>query len=137
VTDTAVALDTVSSLALVLSNVADSVQIFDTPSSVRSLPGLITESSLAIDNIGTQVQNLASVLEGVAVIDALIANYLWNSVIDTQNANWQAVPATQVPGWASVADSQNQNWQAVPATQGPGWTPAVDAQNPNWQTTSA
>ena len=55
----------------------------------------------------------ASFSDGVLVVDASAANYLWALIDDSQTSNWQNASTTQAPGWQDVNDGQTPGWVPV------------------------
>ena len=103
----------------------------DAPGSVYNAQ--ILEISRGADDLFLNGIYNAAVGEALVILDQAAGSYLWNLIDDSQDANWQNVPAVQVADWVQVDDTQTTNWQNVPSSQVAGWV-EIDTENvPNWQ----
>lgn len=116
VSDTARPTDATSSvfIQLVTGSVAEGASAADL---VTVLPSTFTvlmiEGAAAQDVLNTNTTFRASLADGVMVIDAAAAAYLWNLIDDSQTPNWQNASTTQTPGWQDVNDAQSPGWTQV------------------------
>jgi hypothetical protein len=136
VADTARGSDAVSVAFLVPASVSDTARTSDATSRVviqlvtgsvaegasagevvTVLPSTFTvlmiEGATAQDILQTRATFQASLSDGVLVVDANAAAYLWNLIDDSQTPNWQNASTVQTPGWQDVNDAQSPGWTSI------------------------
>jgi hypothetical protein len=74
---------------------------------------LMIEGATAQDILQTRATFQASLSDGVLVVDANAAAYLWNLIDDSQTPNWQNASTVQTPGWQDVNDAQSPGWTSI------------------------
>jgi hypothetical protein len=116
VSDTARTSDATSSvfIQLVTGSVAEGASAGEV---VTVLPSTFTvlmiEGATAQDILQTRATFQASLSDGVLVVDANAAAYLWNLIDDSQTPNWQNASTVQTPGWQDVNDAQSPGWTSI------------------------
>jgi hypothetical protein len=75
------------------------------------------------------------VSDGVFVLDASAAAYLWTLIDDSQSASWQNVNDTQAAAWANVNNAQASVWADVNDSQAAAWADVNDDQTTVWTPT--
>jgi hypothetical protein len=131
----ATAVDVAAALAAFVARTEDHASAADINLVAPSIFNAIAlAAAQAVDNTDApgSVFN-ASMTESVTLLDSLIGGFLWNLIDDSQDANWQNVPAVQVAGWVQVDDSQTTTWQAVDSAQVSTWTEVDTENSPGWQ----
>ena len=135
VNESATAVDVAAALAAFVARTEDNASAADIN---LVAPSIFNAIALAAAQVADNADAPGSVFnvsmtESVILLDSLIGGFLWNLIDDSQDANWQNVPAVQVADWVQVDDTQTTNWQNVPSSQVAGWV-EIDTENvPNWQ----
>lgn len=91
---------------------ATAAEVFAVAPSVFN--AVMVEAATVQDILRGNTSSQVYLAEGVTVLDAATAAYLWSLIDDSQTPTWQNVNNTQTPTWTDINDSQT-----------PGWTPVI------------
>ena len=137
-------------------SLAEAANALDATASAWTTAGRVLEGANAIDatGIGSSVYGAVAiegatakdvlaavgsfgvfVSDGVFVLDASAAAYLWTLIDDSQSASWQNVNDTQAAAWANVNNAQASVWADVNDSQAAAWADVNDDQTTVWTPT--
>jgi hypothetical protein len=55
----------------------------------------------------------ATMTDGVVGVDQIAARFLWETINDSQNADWAQIDAAQSPGWTNINNAQSETWTVI------------------------
>lgn len=132
--DAATGVDALSSIPTYLSQLLEAAQGSDSTTAVAEFRAVFTDNMLTIDSVEVSASTfnavapdgailtetfraratmLSAFSDSTTITDADIANFLWNVINDSQNANWGTINSAAATTWGTVPTDQTPGWSRI------------------------